>query len=333
MRKMTQVFKSFIMLANSRVTGKFKYKDIFQLTPAPDHFPRPPYQEGHHPCILEIKYEFTPDAEKKLPDGSEYPEWLQRKNIEKKVIDEISNLFGVFSLSKFVDTLDKFSWTIGLDVNHPPIPEWRQLSYFATDHQSEIDNFTNLSVPPIDEIETSRIYNFGGRFFGSDFSIPNLFENILDAYYNLKQEEKNTFLRSAKLFNSALRIKSISPSISFACFVSSIESIVEHIHKGANVEICKECNAPRYSVTRKFKEFLKKYSSDSKELIDFYQRAYTKRSKILHAGSLFLGEHTPEDWGDEDWEKYHMNSGIERICRIAFFNWISETSTLSQPQI
>lgn len=116
----------------------------------------------------------------------------------------------------------------------------------------------------------------------------------------------------------------ISPSISFACFVSSIETLVDHLHKGVKIEKCKECSAPRYAVTRKFTDFLKKYSSESDELIRFYKQSYSQRSKILHAGALFTGEHIPVEWAESDWEAYHMNSGIERICRIAFTNWILE---------
>lgn len=209
-------------------------------------------------------------------------------------------------------------------------PEWRQLSYFVRDHQHEISDFTNSQVPRIDEINTSKAYNLGGRYVGSDFAIPDLFSSVLDAYYSLRSDSRDALLKSLTLFNNAIRIKAISPSVSFACFVSSIESLVEYIHKDVEVERCKECSAPRYFVTRKFAEFLSKYSSDSKELIRFYKQAYGRRSKILHAGALFLGEHIPIGWAESDWESYHMNSGIERVCRIAFTNWVLERHPSNQ---
>lgn len=321
---MTKTFRSFIMLANANVTGKYIYRDIFQILPAPDHFPRAPYLEAHHPCLLEVKYNFAPDSSKRMPDQTEVPDWIQRKDHEKKVIHEIMSLFDVFSFSKFVHTQDNHSWTIRTDDTLAIEPEWRQLSYFVREHQHEISEFTNSPASQIDEINTAKFYNFGGRYVGSDFSVPDLFSDILDAYYSLDQDNKNAILRSATLFNNAIRIKPISPSISFACFASSIESLVDHIHKGVKIEKCKECSAPRYAVTRKFTDFLTKYSSDSDELIRFYKKAYGQRSKILHAGALFLGEHIPAGWAESDWEAYHMNSGIERICRIAFTNWILE---------
>lgn len=324
---MTETFKSFIMLTNANVTGQYRYRDVFQILPAPDHFPRAPCLEAHHPCLLELKYSFTPDPSKKMLDQTEVPDWMQRKDYERKLICEIMNLFGVFSFSKFVNTQDIHSWTVRAEGGLAAEPEWRQLSYFVREHQHEIDKFTNSPISKIEEIDTTKFYNFGARYTGSDFSIPDLFGATLYAYYNLDQDSKSAFLRSATLFNNAVKIQSISPSISFACFVSSIESLVDYIHKGVKVEKCRECSAPRYAVTKKFTDFLTKYSSESKELIRFYKQAYGQRSKILHAGALFLGEHIPKDWGESDWEAYHMNSGIERICRIAFTNWILDKHT------
>lgn len=298
---MTETFRSFIMLTNANVTGKYIYRDVFQILPAPDHFPRAPYADAHHPCLLEVKYKFAPDSSKIMPDQTVVPDWIQRKEHEKQIIHEITILFDVFSFSKFVYTQDNHSWTIHIDDNLATEPEWRELSYSIRDHQYEISEFTKSPASQIEEINTEKFYNFGAGYIDLDFSIPDLFSAILDAYYSLDQDSKNAFLRSATLFNNAIKIKPISPSISFACFVSSIESLVAHIYKGVKIEKCKECSAPRYAVTRKFTEFLTKYSSDSAELIKFYKKSYDQRSNILHAGALFLGEHIPVGWADRDW--------------------------------
>ena len=325
---MAEIFRSFIMLTNANVTGKYRYKDKFQILPAPDHFPRAPYSEAHHPCILEVKYNFNPDSSQITPDQTVVPDWIQRKDHESKIIHEITSLFNVFSFSKFVDIQNNHSWPIRTDDNTAIEPEWRQLTYLVREHQSEISELTNSAASKIDEINTTKLYKFGARYIGSDFSVPDLFGNILDAYYELDQDSKNALLKSITIFKNAIKIKSISPSISFACFVSSIESLVYYIHKDVKIENCKECSAPRYAVTRKFTDFFTKYCSESEELISFYKKAYSHRSKILHAGALFLGEHIPTDWAESDWEAYHMNSGIERICRIAFTNWILEGRSL-----
>ena len=327
-QKMAETFRSFIMLANAKVVGKYKYRDKSQILPAPDHFPRTHYAEAHHPCLLEIKYNFIPDSSRKMPDQTEVADWIQRKDLEGKLIQEIKALFGVFSFSKFIDTENSHGWTIRVDDNNAVESEWRQISYSVREHQQKISEFTSSPVSQINVIDTSKFYNFGARYVGSDFSVPDLFDDILDAYYGLCHDDKNAFLKSAALFNNAIKIKRISPSISFACFVSSIESLIDYIHKGVKIEKCKECKAPRYAITRKFTEFLAKYSSNSEELIRFYKKSYSRRSKILHAGALFLGEHIPIDWIESDWDAYHMNSGIERICRIAFANWMLERGRL-----
>ena len=327
---MEVIFKSFIMLANASVKGAFKYRDLFQILPAPDDFPRPPCLEAHHPCLLELRYEFEFDPDLKTSDGQPVPDWIQQKDQEGKIIHEISSLFGVYSLSNFVFPSGGHSWSINTEDGSNFDLQWRQLSYFVEDgkHQHNISNFTDAGCLPMEQVETSKAYNFGARFTGDDFSIPDFLPGILDSYYILERDDRDAILKMASIFNSALKIKAISSSISFAIFVTSIESLVDYQHKGDKVENCKECNKPRYSVTRKFNDFLKRYSSDSNELVKFYKSAYDHRSKILHAGALFLGEHIPLNWAESDWSAYHMRSGIERICRIAFANWLLERAQM-----
>ncbi|EPO9975520.1 TPA: hypothetical protein ACKTGI_004007 [Pseudomonas aeruginosa] len=327
---MEVIYKSFIMLANASVKGVLKYKDFFQIIPAPDDFPRAPCLEAHHPCLLELKYKFEFDPDLKMPDGKSVPEWIQQKDQEGKIIHEISSLFGMYSLSYFVFSSGGHSWSINTEAGSDFDLQWRQLSYFVADgkHQHKISKFTDAGCLPMGRVETSKVYNFGARFIGDDFSIPDLLPEILDSYYILEQDDRDAISRVASIFNSALKIKAISSSISFAIFVSSIESLVDYQYRGVKVESCKECNAPRYSVTRKFTDFLKRYSSDSDELVRFYKSTYGRRSKILHAGALFLGEHIPLNWAEDDWSAYHMRSGIERICRIAFANWLLERAQM-----
>lgn len=321
---MNDTFRSFIMLTNAKVTGKYKYRDKFQILPAPDHFPQAPYSEAHHPCLLEVKYNFTPDPNKKRHETIDIPDWEQRKDHELKIIHEIKTLFFVFSFSKFIDAHDNHGWTIGTEDSNAMESEWRQITYCVREHHHKISDFTESALSKIDEINTQKFYTFGGRYAGTDFSIPDIFEKILDSYYSLGQDDRIALLKSATLFSNAIKIFPISPSISFACFVSSIESLVNHINKDVKIKNCKECNTPRYSVTRKFIDFLQRYTSDSSEFINFYKDSYSKRSKILHAGELFLGEHEPINLDERDWKSHHMTFGIERICRIAITNWLLE---------
>lgn len=321
---MDETFRSFIMLTNAKVTGKYKYRDKFQVLPAPSHFPQAPYTEALHPCLLEVKYNFTPDPNKKKYETIDIPDWIQRKDHEAKIIHEIKTLFSLFSLSKFIDMQGNHGWTIGSEGSSAMESEWRQITYCVREHHHEISEFTKSTLPKVDEINTEKFFTFGTRYAGTDFSIPDIFDEILDTYYSLGQDDKIALLKSATLFSNAKKIYQISPSISFACFVSSIESLVGYIHKDVKIENCKECSTPRYSVTRKFTDFLRRYTSDSSEFIKFYRDSYSKRSRILHAGDLFFGEHEPINWDERDWQSHHMTFGIERICRIAITNWLLE---------
>lgn len=314
------------MLTNAKVTGHYRYRDTFQILPAAQSSQQPPYIEAHHPCILELKYNFEYDASRTLIDTSSTPEWLQEKDSENKLVNEIVKLIGLFSFSKFIQySQEEYGWFTHYDDKDQASLFWGQKSYFDDNHDKMLENFTKHNLNKAEEIDFLKFYSFPARFSGAEFSIPNILTHLFDKYYSLSNDARVSFFRAATLFNNAIEIKKISPSISFSCFISCIETLVEYIHKDIRIEKCEGCGQLKYSVTKKFIEFMKKYNSDSKELIKFYNAVYKKRSKILHAGDLFSGEDIPLNWEEKDWEEFSLRTNIERTCRIALINWLLES--------
>lgn len=96
--------------------------------------------------------------------------------------------------------------------------------------------------------------------------IPNKFEK-----YFLNCRKYEGFLKSCKLYNTALSLGGRSPTLFVSYLVCSIESL-------ANIE------------TISYSQFMKKYLADSynKKLCDYY---YSVRSKHFHAGEYIYNEY------------------------------------------
>lgn len=54
---MDRVFLRRLLFSGAPLTGCYRYKDVFQLTPAPADAPRPPYVNGDYPLILELQFD------------------------------------------------------------------------------------------------------------------------------------------------------------------------------------------------------------------------------------------------------------------------------------
>jgi hypothetical protein len=307
------------------VSGGFKYADYFQVTPADSSYRSPPYAEAHHPCFIEIRYPFEYDQQKKNIDGTEIPDWMQESDFERKIVDEIIKLINVFCFSQFIQYEYEQAWFIDMDDIKDHKMYWGQKSYFTDNHKSKIEEFTSFERL-IDTMNYKEYYNLNGKYFGADFAIPDILLQLISKYFSLNIEARQAYLIAITLFNSAKKIKSISPSISFTTFITCIESLVAHTYRNEIIEKCNTCGQKKYSVTKKFKNFMRDYNNNSKELVKYYEDAYIKRSDIIHSGKLFDGEIVPLSWSERDWDIFFFKMNIERVCRVALINWLIKTN-------
>lgn len=54
---MTESLVRRLILSRSPLKGFYRFGDVFQLTPAPESWPRPPYIMGDYPLILELQHD------------------------------------------------------------------------------------------------------------------------------------------------------------------------------------------------------------------------------------------------------------------------------------
>ena len=90
-----------IVVSEIRVTGIFKYKDIFQMRPIYSDAPVLEWPIGHHPFLLEYKYTVPHSSETKY--NPELPEWVLSTEIDHDSSDKTKKwiLLALSMFSKF----------------------------------------------------------------------------------------------------------------------------------------------------------------------------------------------------------------------------------------
>ena len=323
---MTSGYRRVIALSNIPITGWYRYSDSFQILPADADAPRPPAVLNHHPCIIEFRFEID-ETPRERPDGNVLPQWVTNNDDAFKILKEILLLLSAFSHDRVFTYSHKQSWFIpmGTKEEEPASKniQWGQEGYTYEAFESDIESLSDSEAEPIQLIETNEYFNRYGRRIDQEYDLPENINELLDTYFSLEKNEKDSFLSACILHNQGMKIWSEHPSLSFAAFVSSLETLITVEHKGTKIEACKECGQERYRVIKKFRDFFGKYGSPSPEFRKYAVKIYKYRSKILHRGELFMGEITPIRFGSmEGFDDDELRRSIIRTCRICFVNWL-----------
>lgn len=323
---MTTEYRKVLALSNIPVKGSFRYRNFFQVLPADAGAPEPPAVMNHHPFVIEFC--FTVDeTPRELPGGNPVPQWVINNDDAYKALKEILLLLTAFSNDRVFTYFHKQSWFIPMETKGGQPTDkkvqWGQEGYFYNEFNSDIDELCNTGIKSVALIDANEFFNRYGRRTDQEYDLPQNINELLDAYFALDEDNRHYFLTACSLFSQGITIWSEHPSLSFAAFVSSIETLIAADYKGEKIEKCSECGQDRYRVINKFREFFDKYGSPTPEFRKYAVKVYKYRSKILHRGELFLGEVIPRRFGSmEGFEDDDLRRSIIRTCRICFVNWL-----------
>lgn len=327
-----------VVFVSKRFNGYYRYQDKFQV------FPLDVSLRGvanlHIPLCIEFAYD---------PQDIEYREATPKQvcisDHEHSIVREYRLLLTVLTQYNFFTYNTEQCWFFPLSSNNDISNVknlkgyservrscWGQKS-FSGDLNDDVittreNEFSHLTLEKIETEGSDAYFNvYGKRLNTEPVTLPMDMDSYFDAYYRSDKPKKAAFLSAASLFKSGLTLRDDRShlSLSFAAFISSIETLSAHDYQGTKVPTCPECNAARYQVAKKFREFFAYYTKADGKLIQYVKRLYSLRSKILHAGQLFLSDLTADDFGDL-LEIEHMI----RLVRIALVNWLisSESRTV-----
>jgi len=321
--KLTISYQSYFALSQVPVVGYYRYRDLFQILPAPPESPRPPASLDAHPFIIELSYT-TSSAGYQSPYG--FPVSADMVNMEtaREIQKHLLLLLTAFSNFRTFVPSNHQAWfvsfgTRGNEQTHMS-PQWGQEMYFDPDFNHAIESFTTPTVPPVNKVEPMKYFN---SFGNGILEFPEIITKLLDAAHEISDEAKLALLSACSLLDQGLALWQAHPSLSFASCVSSLESLIAFDHKGEHVEKCDKCGQERFRVMKKFQEFFAMYGHPSPEFKKYAQKIYRYRSKILHLGELFLGEISPIKFASFDGRADRdLHRNLIRTCRICIVNWV-----------
>lgn len=325
--------RKLLVMSELPVAHSYRYKDLFQIFPAPEGAPLPPAMIGHYPFVLEFFFD-PPDEERSDPNGRVLPKYIGENEVASQTAKEIILILTALTTNTFFQYSSRQSWFFPQGTRDQETPTTNKASvwgqemyslsgYNVPDDALDGDEFSQATEETIPLIDPNTYFNRFGRGSEDTLDLPESITDSLDKYYEMDEEAKKAFLSSCSLFTQSQQLWSDHQSLSFASAVSALETLIHFDHKDDEVEICTTCGQNRYRVLAKFKEFMKTYGSPDPKFRKFAGKVYEYRSKILHQGKLFLGEIEPIRFASFDgMEDRDLRGRLNSICRICMNNWI-----------
>ena len=235
-----KIYRRQLILSHASITGYYRYGDVFQILPPDKTAPKPPYPWAHHPVVLEhcfdkpdkMNFPKEEDSEIEFP----VPEGTTIAHAAYEKLNEILRLLSVLTDYRFFVYGADQAWFIPMDKSTPNTRKcvWGQESYYYPEFEGDIKEFSAPECSVMETIEPQKYYN---RFGVSDeVDFPEGLDELFSKYFSLNEEAKKAFSLSCTLFCNGIDIWSKMGSLSFAAFISSIETLSAYDHRNDKVK-------------------------------------------------------------------------------------------------
>jgi len=325
-----QGFGQTVGFSSERVNGFFRYKDLFEIIPAPDIAPKPKVSLADHPFLLQFSYTSCPNL------GIDYARRLERSSVYFRLLNLFSNR-RVFLPSQSV----RFSWIIEEKNTNSWVSKWRQEGYTYKGFSEKIDNYTSIeNFPSIKRVPFHEYYSSPLVVTSKSLKFPDNLEKSFDLAFRLNEQDWKRFFMACSWYYQAMNIWLESNSSSFIALVTAIECLTDKPNRcrkcnqttTEGLEKCEQCGQPRYRVTKKFKDCLEKYVPFLEERFPKERKLlYEVRSKLSHGMDLLTRDLKP--WcfimSKRAEEQGALQRNLHFITRTAIYNWLWNTDEYS----
>jgi hypothetical protein len=334
-----------IAFSGAKVSGYYRYGNLFQLRPMHETSLALETVIGHHPFLLEFSYlapslaetGYNPD----LPTGLIEPMIDEEAAARaKKWIFLVLAAVSKTRIFQYSHRPSQQSWFVGLPRGSSPetvphLPQWGQVGYNHNGITAWlIDSFSDPNCPAVRQIQAQAYYQTETPqqhvvgMTPDELELPDRIGDLIAAYLNLSPEDKVSFLSSCFLFDQSIQLFWQAPSLAFSASVTSLETLITVDHKGEKVEHCECCNQPLHRVRQNFLAFIQTYGSDAPGVRKFADRIYERRCAVLHEGQLAAGEVHPRtidgaiEWIADD----ESRRTVIKFFRACLLNWLMARS-------
>jgi hypothetical protein len=314
--------------------GHYRYKDLFQIYPCNlENMPTSVFQR-HHPNIIE--YRITEEEIIDVPTEFEgLQELFNRTATTLAKQDSILALLSTFTNNLFFRYHEVTGmWGIPMpkgvpdeEANNWP-SQWCMRMYHFPDlpRQMTIERFSDQQYPDIPRIDHVKFYTYDPNLdFDSRETVifPASIDKLFDAYYSLDLTTSKYVEAASSYTLSAIELKDTRKTLSILSSFTAMETMVNLEFKDSKIEKCTDCGQLKYSVARKFREYLLKYVGNTEKNKKKFNSYYSLRSKIVHTGERLKTETLFADIEKEEEEKEQLTRiEILQIGKLAITNWL-----------
>ncbi len=298
-----------ILFSSILLYGYFRYKDIFQIIPAPPQAPKPKYIfSGQHPILLEFKYK-----------GSNN-DWIDTYRRKKKSY-EIALLLNLL-LNANISNREYKVISQWVRCDGEPVSRLCTNEYVFENFEQVVDDFSDVSdLEEIKLIDPKEYYGHGQNV-GEGLNGPTIINKLLDIVYSLDEEIYNQLITACKFLSLSNKLWFSSQSMAYIAAICAIESLTE---KPKDSERCSVCQKHKNGPTKLFKDFLRNYGPQlPNKVID---ELYNLRSNIAHRGFLFESDSEPWTFLNKPTQLEEEKKGIalRQIVQTAIIKWLIAT--------
>lgn len=330
---MMKKFQRAIFFTKVPLTGFYRFRNIFQIFPAElENMPKSIHQQ-HHPNIIEF---WIKDDEKiSLPFELEVLEdFFATTGAGMAKLDKFLGLLSTFTNNLFFRYKDTTGiWGIPMLKDNPgkEANSWHSMWCMTMFHFPElpqqfmIEKFTEMTIQPIKKLAHKIFYTYEPNLDSEsekEIVLPDTIDLLFESYFSL-DSTKMVFVDAAVFYTvSAIELNNNRKTLSLLSSFTFMETMVNLEFKDVAAEKC-QCGQLKYSVSRKFKDYLLKYIGNSERNKKTFNNYYSLRSKIVHTGTLLKTEllfaDIPKDKAHSELE---TRIGVLQIGKLAITNWL-----------
>jgi hypothetical protein len=295
----TKVWR-WTMFSRRPVEGHWRYRDQFQIVPAPPEAPRAKEIPAEHPFIVDFVFNDSPDYE------------VRQLRYTRKASD-LTLLLSLLLVPRITIPSNRvrkrWIWT---PEGSEAVAMWAQEGYMIPGFQHLVDGFPNtLGASPLKEVAAETYYD-RAALRTDTLTIPAELARLLDAFNELNSDDRERFLRASFWYHTAGTVWEYSQSLHLTSLINMIE--------------CLASRGPVRSTPQGpsalFKSLMKKFApgNPSGTRLD---NVYDVRGEITHGERLLSLDHSVQFGLDQQSTMDREVSGTASIlCRGAVINWL-----------
>ena len=302
-----------ICFCHTKITGYFRYKDLFQILPLPGYAATTFLPISDHPFILEVSYKTSLDP---FVDSTRKIEMVVIcTRLLNLLVDQAISSGRWYAQSKWVfNTKDPSTVT-----------EWATLGYFDPTLKETMENFSSVDgLSPIEKVPYLAYYYLGypPERSSEPLSLPDNLEQSIDKVFALDKLSRDKFFMACSWYAQYQHILKESHSSAFIALVTALECLAQEKKKG---DTCHSCGQPVYRVTQQFRDFLKKYFPLIEHFPNEEKTLYQIRSGLTHGMNLLQADLEPWKllFDAKKQEQDLLQRNLYYIVGIAIFNWLN----------